>query len=151
MSDSGSGAESGSDDRREPGPIQQAEAIPFRRREGSLEFCLITSLKRRRWIFPKGIIDPGETGVETALKEAREEAGLDGRIVGAALGSYRYAKWGTVLDVDVYLMEVARSDEDWAERELRERRWVAPGRARTMLARGEHRELLERAISRLER
>ena len=75
--------------------IQQASAIPYRRRDGCVEFCLITTIKRRRWAFPKGIIDPGETPVETALKEAEEEAGLHGRVDDEPLGRYKYAKWGT--------------------------------------------------------
>ena len=58
-------------------------------RNGQYEFCLITSLRKGRWGFPKGITDPGETHVETALKEADEEAGLRGRIVGDSLGESR--------------------------------------------------------------
>ena len=55
-------------------------------REGRLEFCLITSTGKRRWSFPKGVIDPGETPPRTALKEAAEEAGLRGEICGKAAG-----------------------------------------------------------------
>ena len=54
-------------------PIQ-ASVIPFQRRNGQIEFCLITT-RKRNWIFPKGIIDPGETMEQTAAKEALEEAG----------------------------------------------------------------------------
>jgi len=53
--------------------IAQACVIPFRRDGDEIVFCLITSLKKKRWIFPKGIIDPGETPEETALKEALEK------------------------------------------------------------------------------
>src|SRR5262245_1798891 len=80
-------------------PIAQACAIPYRLVEGRLEFCLITSISKGHWGFPKGIIDPGETPMETALKEAHEEAGLSGRIVGPLLGSYSYEKWDTTLHV----------------------------------------------------
>ena len=100
----------------------QASAIPFRRRDGDLEFCLITSMSKRQWCFPKGIIDPGETPAETALKEAAEEAGLRGCIVGDALGEYEYGKWGRVLRVVVLLMEVHHADDDWPEAEHRQRR-----------------------------
>jgi len=31
----------------------------------------------RHWDIPKGIAEPGETSVQTALREAREECGLD--------------------------------------------------------------------------
>ncbi len=34
------------------------------------------------WSFPKGVVEPGETADEAALRELRAEAGLDGRVVG---------------------------------------------------------------------
>src|SRR5688500_6320593 len=79
--------------------ILQAGAIPFRRGECRTEFCLITSSSGGRWGFPKGIIESGDTAQGTALQEAFEEAGLHGRIIGDALGSYRYEKWGSELVV----------------------------------------------------
>lgn len=33
------------------------------------------------WSFPKGLIDPGEKTEETALREVREEAGVEAKIV----------------------------------------------------------------------
>ena len=132
------------------GPIQQACAIPYRCRDGQPEFCLITSIRKGTWGFPKGIIGPGETPEETALKEAEEEAGLHGRIVGKPLGQYEYRKWGTVLFVDVYLMQVTRADDDWDEADLRERAWCPADEARTAIHRQELRELLDAALERIE-
>lgn len=108
-----------------PEPILQASAIPFRRRGEAIEFCLITSSSSKKWGFPKGIIEGDDTPEQTALNEALEEAGLHGRIVGEPMGEYRYQKWGTDLDVTVYLMEVTQVDEAWQEAELRERVWVS--------------------------
>lgn len=34
------------------------------------------------WIFPKGHIEPGESAIDTALRETREEAGVDGDLIG---------------------------------------------------------------------
>ncbi len=129
--------------------IQQASAIPFRRCNGQLQFCLITSVKRGRWQFPKGIIDPGETYVETALKESLEEAGIRGNIVGQPIGSYRYRKWGTSLDVTVTLMEVTQEDACWDEIEVRERRWATAVEARELIDKPELLEMLEIAIETL--
>ena len=72
----------------QPTRIRQACVIPFHRQAKDVEFCLITSLRKRRWIFPKGIIEIGETGEETVLKEALEEAGLRGKVIGSPLGEY---------------------------------------------------------------
>lgn len=130
--------------------IFQACAIPFRRTDDRLEVCVITSLKRKRWMFPKGIIDPGETHVETALKEAQEEAGLHGRVVGEPLGTYEYFKWDTTLEVTVVLMEVLQCDDDWPESAQRERRWLPPADALQILSKDELRGFLQRAIALLD-
>lgn len=54
--------------------------IPFRRREGAIEYLLLYSVMVRNpdaaWEFPKGSVEPGESEVDTALRELQEEAGL---------------------------------------------------------------------------
>ncbi len=131
-------------------PIAQASAVPYRRRGTRLEFCLITSISKGHWGFPKGIIDPGETAVQTALKEAEEEAGLYGEIEGEPLGEYEYRKWGTVLVVTGLLMRVAEEAEHWDEADVRRRLWCPPDEARANICRPEVRELLDAALERIE-
>jgi len=128
--------------------IAQAGAIPYRRGP-EIEFCLITSSSGLRWGFPKGIIEPGNSAADTALQEAYEEAGLQGRLVGEPLGTYRYQKWGTNLDVTVYLMEVSQADDSWEEAAIRERLWVSPAEALDRLDREELQGLLRSALVRL--
>ena len=41
------------------------------------------------WALPKGKIDPGERPAETAVREVREETGVEGRLV-EKLGDVRY-------------------------------------------------------------
>ena len=41
------------------------------------------------WALPKGLIDPGESGAATAVREVAEETGLSGRLEGK-LGDVRY-------------------------------------------------------------
>ncbi|HVX59947.1 MAG TPA: NUDIX hydrolase [Pirellulales bacterium] len=127
----------------------QACAIPFRQQARQFEFCLITSLNKGRWGFPKGTIDPGETYPETALKEAYEEAGLRGEIVGTPLGSYEYAKWGGQLRVTVVMMRVSEVLEHWLEARQRKRAWCSAEEARVRVANADQRRLLEQAIQRL--
>ena len=113
---------------------QQAAAIPFRYREGAVEVCLITTVQAGRWTVPKGFIDPGATAPETAVKEAREEAGLHGRVVGGPVGYYDISKQGGRYRVAVYLMHVDRVDDSWEEQSLRERRWTTVRQAEELLA-----------------
>jgi 8-oxo-dGTP pyrophosphatase MutT (NUDIX family) len=127
----------------------QATAIPFRRRREQIEFCLITT-RRGKWIFPKGIVDPGENEEQTALKEAFEEAGLHGQIIGEPLGSYELAKFGKTYEVTALLMEVSQCDAHWMEQQMRRRRWVSAQQAFQLLKQPQLRNLLSRAIEQLD-
>ena len=130
---------------------RQAAAIPYRHRRDQPEFCLITAIGSGNWIFPKGIVDPGETIEQAALKEAFEEAGLHGHIVGQPLGSYELAKFGKKFQVTVLLMEVTECDQQWSEQHLRQRRWVSEEEAQRMLKQAHLHELLKSAAERLDR
>ena len=118
----------GSEDR-----FEQSAVVPFRRNGAGTELCLITSLRRRRWIVPKGIVEPGLTPEASAAKEALEEAGLAGRVWPVSIGEYEVKKWGGVCRVRVYLMRVEQIHDTWLEDEWRDRRWLsvsdAAGRA----------------------
>jgi 8-oxo-dGTP pyrophosphatase MutT (NUDIX family) len=87
--------------------------------------CLVTSSSGRRWVLPKGQIDPGHTACEAALVEAWEEAGLVGAIDGEPLGTYVYEKLGREHHVLVYRMLVTEARDDWPERSLRARAWMS--------------------------
>ena len=128
--------------------FQQACAVPFRKRGKRFEFCLITS-SSGRWMFPKGLIDRGDTPAQTARKEALEEAGLHGHVSRDPLGWYAARKHGRVFSVLVLLMEVRRSDDDWKEDHFRERCWVTVTAARKLLEQQELRDCLEAALARL--
>jgi 8-oxo-dGTP pyrophosphatase MutT (NUDIX family) len=105
--------------------IPQAAAIPLR--QGRV--CLITSSSRRRWVIPKGLIDPGKTAAEIALQEAWEEAGLVGVLRSDPVGSYFYEKYGGTCHVAVFLMTVTETADQWPEQALRERAWLDPREA----------------------
>lgn len=135
--------------RQTSAPILQAATIPFRMKKGLPEFCLITSIGKGNWGFPKGLIDPGETPVEAALKESDEEAGLAGDIVGKPLGRFIYEKWGTSLEVTVYLMKVSSEADEWDEMDVRKRTWCNEEKALERLHRQEYQELLGTAIKRI--
>jgi 8-oxo-dGTP pyrophosphatase MutT (NUDIX family) len=101
----------------------QSAVIPYRVADGAIEVALITT-RKGRWIIPKGVVDPGETPVASARREALEEAGLVGRIDPRSVGRYAYRKWGGVCEVEVFLMAVDGVHETWPEDDVRDRCWV---------------------------
>jgi len=125
--------------------LQQAAVIPLRRGGGDIEVCLIRKRVSKVWGIPKGSVDSGDTHSTTALKEAWEEAGLRGRLIGDPLGSYKYEKWGSSLVVMVYLMEVLEQFDVWQEVDLRERRWTSFAEATSLLIDHPAQPLLVRA------
>jgi 8-oxo-dGTP pyrophosphatase MutT (NUDIX family) len=133
----------------EPPLMRQAMAIPYREMAGRFEFCLVTSLAKKRWGFPKGIVDPGETAEETAAKESWEEAGLRGEVVGLPLGEYEDAKWGYRLLVAGYVLRITDVADQWLEVDLRQRVFLAPAQTRERLAKRDQRELFDAAVLRL--
>jgi len=106
--------------------IRQAGAIPLR--NGRL--CLVTSRRNpKRWVIPKGLIDPGYTPGAAALQEAWEEAGLVGTLDPEPVGAYVYDKYGGTCHVTVFVMHVTKVAQEWPERESRQRVWVTPAGA----------------------
>ena len=126
---------------------QQAAAIAVRRNGEAFEVCLIRKRKSKTWGIPKGLVDPGDTHEETALNEAWEEAGLKGRLIGDAVGTYEYEKFSTTFAVAVYLMEVLEQHAEWQEAGFRERRWTSFSEAASLLIDHPVRPLLDRANS----
>jgi len=103
---------------------KQSGVIAYRINRTEVEILLVTSRRKSRWIIPKGIIDPGTTALESACKEAYEEAGVRGRADPKILGKYRYQKWGGSCVVQVFALEVTRELDSWPEAEIRERKWM---------------------------
>ncbi|XP_029674883.1 bis(5'-nucleosyl)-tetraphosphatase [asymmetrical] [Formica exsecta] len=51
--------------------------VIFRRYQDTIQFLLMqTSYGQHHWTPPKGHVDPGESDMETALRETQEEAGF---------------------------------------------------------------------------
>lgn len=58
-----------------------AGGVAFRRNGERIEIALICVGSKRRWQLPKGLIDAGEEPAETAVREVREEAGIDTQVL----------------------------------------------------------------------
>jgi len=126
-----------------PSYIRQAGAIPVK--DGLV--CIVTSSNGKRWVIPKGIIDPGHTAREAALQEAWEEAGLAGTLRAEPVGTYLYDKWGGTCQVIVFLMDVGEAAADWPECKVRQRRWVSPAEALDLIEDRGLREVIRGALA----
>ena len=123
--------------------VRQSAAIPIK----SGQVCLVTSSNGKRWVLPKGIIEPGQTAGETALQEAWEEAGLTGIINPEPFGSYIYHKWCGTCHVIVFLMHVTNIASVWPENGLRQRCWLNPASVLNRIEETDLIRVLEAALS----
>ncbi len=99
----------------------QSAVVPYIIENDVIKVIMITSLNTGQWSIPKGNVEDYLTPQASALKEAEEEAGIFGDVVGEQLCEYTYEKWGGICRVDVYAMQVQHIAEEWDESDIRKR------------------------------
>ncbi|MBF0340828.1 MAG: NUDIX hydrolase [Magnetococcales bacterium] len=122
---------------------KQSAVIPVRGLGAGLQVLMITSRTSRRWVIPKGIVEPDLDPAASAAKEALEEAGIEGRVWPEPLGVFEYAKWGGTCVVDVFVMRVDNVLDRWLE-SYRERAWLSLEEATQRIQEDQLREILAR-------
>lgn len=111
--------------------LTQYGVVPVRRAaDGAVEVLLITSRDTGRWVVPRGNPIVGKSPAESAAQEALEEAGIVGEVGSEPVGRYSYEKrrrlgMAVPAVVHLFLMRVAEEQDDWPEKNQRERRWFA--------------------------
>jgi 8-oxo-dGTP pyrophosphatase MutT (NUDIX family) len=110
--------------------IRQVGALPLRKlRGGSLEVLLVSSRETGRWVIPKGWPSKRLSDADAAAREAKEEAGVTGKITGIPIGIYRYRKMTGAnvrfIDVEVYALWVKKQRKRWREKDQRTRMWFS--------------------------
>jgi 8-oxo-dGTP pyrophosphatase MutT (NUDIX family) len=108
------------------------------------------------WALPKGLIDAGEKGADTALREVAEETGVEATLV-EKLGDVRYvySRGGErIFKVVSFFLLRARSGRigvlpPGMELEVAEARWLPLDDAPRLLAYGGERQMAEKAAARL--
>lgn len=105
--------------------FDQSGVIPYRKKNGKTEVLLVTSIRRKKWIIPKGFIEYNMSAFQSAKKEAFEEAGVRGSNTTKILGNYTVRKNGSELLTKIYSMKVTRVFKDYPEKNLRKRKWYS--------------------------
>lgn len=134
---------------RRPGKYAgvQYAALPYRLGD-EVEILLVTSRETRRWVIPKGWPMKGLKPHATAAREAREEAGVIGKVGKAAIGRYGYVKLlknGAPLDctVEVFPLEVTSHRVKWLEKGQRTLHWFTVEEAAEAVHEPELQDLIE--------
>ncbi|HEX6126814.1 MAG TPA: NUDIX hydrolase [Pyrinomonadaceae bacterium] len=134
-----------------------AGGIVYRRNDAVVEVAIVRIVPEMRWQLPKGIIDDGETAEEAALREVREEAGVDADLIGPIEKieywftaerdgeRRRYHKF-----VHFFLMSYKAGDVSNHDDEVAEARWVSIDEALQMLAFKSEREVVRNAAALIE-
>jgi 8-oxo-dGTP pyrophosphatase MutT (NUDIX family) len=102
---------------------------------------------------PKGHIDPGESALQAATREVREETGIVAEPV-TELGEtrYWYRRDGQTIpkSVSFYLFTYIEGDTADHDDEVEEARWVSLQDAEGQLSHAAEREMVARAVAYLE-
>ena len=108
--------------------LKQVGALPLRKApSNTIEVLLVSSRDTGRWVIPKGWPSKRMTDSAAAAREAKQEAGVTGKIAKNPVGSYRYRKIEKenirLIEVDVYLLWVKKEKKQWKEKAERNRVW----------------------------
>ena len=106
------------------------------------------------WSLPKGTPEEGETREETALREVREESGLEVRILSYFDAiSYSFVRTGERIEKTVYyyIMEAIGGSFEQYDKEFDELRWVRMDEAVRLLDFQTESGLVQRAYDALTR
>lgn len=109
--------------------FKQSGVIPYRVRNGKIQFLLITNRRRQHWLIPKGGIKRAMDSPDSAAKEAWEEAGVLGQVDANKIGTYEYHKRAKTYQVEVFLLSVETVLKDWPEASTRKRQWLGVTKA----------------------
>ena len=129
-----------------------AGGVAFRWRDSKPEIAIVCVKPKQRWQLPKGIVDPGESPEVTAVREVKEEAGVETdrlALIETIEYWYRSVRNGRPVRyhkfVHFYLLEYRSGNVSEHDHEVEESRWVSFDEALAMLAFEGERAVVEKA------
>jgi len=129
----------------EPLEVRAAGGVVRRRGPQGPEIVLVHRPRYDDWTLPKGKANPGESDIEVALREVREETGLR-CLVGPEVASVRYHDHLRRPKVVRYWMMHPAGGGFVPNDEVDRLRWMAPDEAMAALTHGHDRDVLRRAM-----
>lgn len=128
--------------------------VIFQKKDDTFLVALISVKEGKFWCLPKGLLDKGETPEMTAVREVREESGLNGRIL-EKLGDITY--WYYIRGentkcrktVHFFLMEYESGDTSQHDLEVDGAEWFTLDEALGKISFKGDRRILETAKARL--
>ncbi|MBQ7757192.1 MAG: NUDIX domain-containing protein [Oscillospiraceae bacterium] len=110
-------------------------ALVYRKYHGNTEILLIKHINSGHWSFPKGHVEEGETEIETAMREIKEETGIDVIIDQSFREIVTYSpRRDTHKEVVYFIAKAKNTDYTPQEDEIADIKWVEISRAGSVLA-----------------
>ncbi len=110
-------------------------ALVYRKYHGNTEILLIKHINSGHWSFPKGHVEEGETEIETAIREIKEETGIDVIIDQSFREIVTYSpRRDTHKEVVYFIAKAKNTDYTPQEDEIADIKWVEISRAGSVLA-----------------
>src|SRR5438552_1858535 len=129
-----------------------AGGVVFRGEKDRTGVVMVAGGGQHRWQLPKGLVNKGESRELTAVREAREEAGVSSEVVQhIETSEYWYAGLENGIRVrfhkrvHFYLLKYISGDTKDHDWEVNEARWVPLEDAANQLAFDNERRVMERA------
>ena len=109
-------------------------AVVIKKENGEIKFLLIKQ-HDEYWHFPKGHVEDGETEIDTAIREIKEETNIDVEIDSGFRKVISYSpKKGVMKDVVFFIGKAISFDLKIDPKELLDAIWVNPGEVKDYLS-----------------